>query len=146
MIGSPVPRRAFAAFLAAVAAFAGLLATGPAFAQTGEPDFRVYFEFGKTEVTPAAGEGLALFVGRLKTSDYSRVVLSGRADSDGSDAQNVAMSRRRAEAVAAHLEGLGVPRAKMALTWLGEGALARPTGDGVREPDNRVVEITIEWE
>ena len=50
---------------------------------------------------------------------------------------------RRAQAVAAELTKLGVPRAEMAIQAFGESHPLVPTADGVREPQNRRVEIIL---
>ena len=50
---------------------------------------------------------------------------------------------RRAQAVASELVRDGVPRDQIAITGHGEDALLVRTADGVREPQNRRVEIVI---
>ena len=49
--------------------------------------------------------------------------------------------RERAEAVAAYLAARGVPRAAMTIVSHGEARPLIATEDGVREPQNRRVEI-----
>ena len=50
---------------------------------------------------------------------------------------------RRANAVAAALERLGVPRSDMVVAGRGMNDLRVPTPPGVREPQNRRVEIVF---
>ena len=50
---------------------------------------------------------------------------------------------RRADAVAGELVRNGVPRDVIAIKGYGETQLLMPTGQGVREPQNRRVEIVI---
>src|SRR4030095_3750919 len=58
-------------------------------------------------------------------------------------AYNMALSLRRANAVKDALVKLGVPAAAITTVGRGEAGLLVQTGDGVREPQNRRVEITI---
>jgi outer membrane protein OmpA-like peptidoglycan-associated protein len=73
----------------------------------------------------------------------TRIEVSGHADRSGSDAYNQALSMRRAEAVAAELTRRGVPRTEMVIQAFGESRPLVPTADGVREPQNRRVEIIL---
>ena len=67
----------------------------------------------------------------------TRISLVGNADRAGSPAYNEELSRRRADAVRAELERLGVPGSVIMVTAEGENAPIVPTADGVREPRNR---------
>ena len=51
------------------------------------------------------------------------------------------LSRRRAESVAAELEKQGVSSSEIAIFAKGKKDLLVPTADGVREPQNRRVQI-----
>ena len=72
-----------------------------------------------------------------------RLELAGHADRSGPAALNVRSGRRRAEAVAAYLAARGVPGAAMTVVSHGEARPLIPTADGVREPQNRRVEISV---
>jgi outer membrane protein OmpA-like peptidoglycan-associated protein len=69
------------------------------------------------------------------------VLVEGHADRSGPESYNLALSQRRAEAVAAALRARGVPGDAMSLQAFGETRPRVPTADGVREPQNRRVEI-----
>ena len=69
-------------------------------------------------------------------------MLAGYADRSGSTQYNVALSGRRNEAVQAYLTGHGVPAAAISAQAFGEANPRIPTADGVRELQNRRVEIT----
>jgi outer membrane protein OmpA-like peptidoglycan-associated protein len=71
--------------------------------------------------------------------------LGGHADTSGPALYNFILSKRRAEAVVAWLRQRGV-RAEIRVTWWGEARPLVETGDDVREPQNRRVEITMDWE
>jgi outer membrane protein OmpA-like peptidoglycan-associated protein len=55
----------------------------------------------------------------------------------------MALSLRRANAVKDALVREGVPAAAITATGVGKAGLLVPTPDGVREPQNRRVEIVI---
>jgi outer membrane protein OmpA-like peptidoglycan-associated protein len=54
------------------------------------------------------------------------------------------LSRRRAESVAAQMEKDGVPSSEIAIYAKGKHDLLVPTADGVKEPQNRRVQIVFD--
>ncbi|WP_347230272.1 OmpA family protein [Erythrobacter sp. SG61-1L] len=70
------------------------------------------------------------------------IMLAGYADRSGSDAYNVGLSERRNQAVRSYLVGHGIPGGAISTHAFGEGNPRVPTADGVRELQNRRVEIT----
>jgi outer membrane protein OmpA-like peptidoglycan-associated protein len=70
-------------------------------------------------------------------------VIEGHADRSGPAPHNLALSRRRAEAVRAYLVGRGLPSRAIAITYFGEGRPAVQTPDGAEESNNRRVVVTI---
>ena len=73
-----------------------------------------------------------------------RVGVTGHADKSGSDAYNMALSLRRANNVKDELVRDGVPAASIVVVGRGESQPLVPTADGVREPQNRRVEIVLQ--
>ncbi len=69
--------------------------------------------------------------------------MNGYTDTSGTARYNEGLSMRRAQAVAAELVKDGVPQAALVIKGFGETHLLVPTGQGVREPQNRRVEIII---
>jgi len=69
--------------------------------------------------------------------------LAGHADRSGGDAYNMGLSERRAAAVRSYLTGKGVPMEVMSSEAFGESRPMVETADGVREPQNRRVEINF---
>ncbi|MEM9370539.1 MAG: OmpA family protein, partial [Pseudomonadota bacterium] len=67
----------------------------------------------------------------------------GHTDTVGSPQYNQGLSERRARRVGNALVERGIPASAMTLAGRGENELAVQTGDNVREPDNRRVEITL---
>jgi outer membrane protein OmpA-like peptidoglycan-associated protein len=70
-------------------------------------------------------------------------MLSGNADKSGSADYNVGLSQRRADAVRSYLSGRGVPDTAVSTEANGESRPLVETADGVREPQNRNVQITF---
>ncbi len=73
-----------------------------------------------------------------------RITTTGHADTSGTPAYNLALSERRANAVKAELVKLGFREAEIVVMFRGEAEPLVATGDGVREPQNRRVEIVME--
>jgi len=67
----------------------------------------------------------------------------GHTDTAGFAIYNDVLSRRRAEAVSAALVSMGIPQQLIKLDSLGERRPLVDTGDGVRNDQNRRVEVRI---
>jgi OOP family OmpA-OmpF porin len=104
--------------------------------------FNVYFDFDKSNITPEAQRIIDLVASQVK-ADQGTVVLVGKADLSGTDSYNLALSKRRADAVHSALAAAGVPRNRVEERYVGMREPPVPTAPGVREPRNRVVEITF---
>lgn len=103
----------------------------------------IFFDWD-SDVPPVDAGQTAAFVARnAGPCGWSSFGATGHADRSGSDAYNVELSRRRAEAVASLLASAGIPRASITTDARGEEQPRVPTADGVREPQNRRVEITV---
>jgi OmpA-OmpF porin, OOP family len=70
-------------------------------------------------------------------------VIAGHADRSGPEAYNQALSERRAQSVAQALGQRGIPTSTMRVQGHGEADPRVRTADGVREPQNRRVEIVF---
>lgn len=73
----------------------------------------------------------------------TRIAVQGNADRSGTPAYNQGLSLRRARAVAAELVRRGVPQAEIAIQGFGDTRPLVPTRAGVREPQNRRVDIIL---
>ena len=104
--------------------------------------YNVYFDWDKSVLTPAAHKIVDQVADQVK-SDNSRVAITGKADLSGTDAYNMALSHRRADAVREALQADGVPASRIDERWVGMREPPVPTAAGVREPRNRVVEISF---
>jgi outer membrane protein OmpA-like peptidoglycan-associated protein len=69
-------------------------------------------------------------------------MLAGHADRSGSTQYNVGLSERRNTSVTGYLTGKGIPATRINSQAFGESQNRVPTADGVRELQNRRVEIT----
>ncbi|WP_337997600.1 OmpA family protein [Oleispirillum naphthae] len=129
---------------------AAVAAATPAPAKTAAPapapvvqNFMVFFDFDKAVLTPEAQTILNKAAVAFKNGKKPRIDLTGHADRAGTEAYNMKLSKRRADAVRAALVRLGVPAAEIAVAAKGESAPLVATPDGVREPQNRRVEIVL---
>jgi OmpA-OmpF porin, OOP family len=105
--------------------------------------FIVFFDWDKDEITPAAAQILDNAAAAYQQTGSASITLAGHADRSGSDAYNVGLSQRRANNVRGYLAGRGVPDGSMTTEAFGESRPLVDTADGVREPQNRRVEITF---
>ncbi|MGE4014286.1 MAG: OmpA family protein [Alphaproteobacteria bacterium] len=103
--------------------------------------YLVFFDFDRSNLSPVASRVIEKVVADAAKANPSRIVVSGNADRSGSDAYNLALSKRRADTVAGALTRGGVARGKLQVEWFGESRPRVRTADGVREPENRNVEI-----
>ncbi|MEM7190441.1 MAG: OmpA family protein, partial [Pseudomonadota bacterium] len=110
---------------------------------TSAANFIVYFGFNRTNLTDRARATLDEVVGAVQSMGATALSLVGHADTVGSAGYNQGLSERRARRVANALVDRGIPAGAMTLAGRGEQDLARQTGDNVREPLNRRVEITL---
>jgi outer membrane protein OmpA-like peptidoglycan-associated protein len=69
-------------------------------------------------------------------------MLAGHTDTSGSAAYNMGLAERRNDSVRDYLTSRGVPGSEITSEAFGENQLRVPTADGVRELQNRRVEIT----
>ena len=105
--------------------------------------FLVFFDWDKATITP---EGMAILqqaAAAWRSGAPVTIQVTGYADRSGSPGYNQRLSERRANNVAGAMVGLGVPRQAMAVSGRGENDNRVPTADGVREPQNRRVEIVF---
>ena len=73
----------------------------------------------------------------------TRIEVAGHADRSGTPQYNQRLSQRRADVVASELVNQGVAKEEIVVTAFGETKPLVPTADGVREPQNRRVEIVL---
>lgn len=124
-----------------IAAAVCVIAASPAVAQSGMTAM-IYFERGRDQVTLAGRETLDALVAQMGKSNEP-ILLSGHTSRFGEADENVGLSQRRANAVRAYLLERGVPAARITTAAYGEARPARATADGVSEPLNERVEVSV---
>jgi len=113
-------------------------------AQVSQPtDYNVYFNFDKSRLTNKGQEIVDAAVAATQSSQTSRIAVLGKADLSGTDPYNMALSHRRADRVQAAMVAGGVPANRIDVTWDGDRNPPVPTAAGVRDAQNRVVEVAI---
>lgn len=106
--------------------------------------FMVFFDWGKPEIRGDDAATLDQAAAAWRANPAARVRLSGHTDRSGSAAVNLRAGYRRAEMVGFELAKRGIPRNAMHIASFGEQQPLVPTEDGVREVQNRRVEIAFE--
>jgi outer membrane protein OmpA-like peptidoglycan-associated protein len=108
-------------------------------------EFVVYFEWDRSNLNQAALETIDAAVNRARQCNVSGTIVVGHTDTSGSTAYNQGLSERRASVVRDALVARGMAAGSIQTQARGEGDLARPTRDGVREPLNRRTAVTISF-
>jgi outer membrane protein OmpA-like peptidoglycan-associated protein len=103
--------------------------------------YMVFFDFNKSDLTPQAVTIVDQAAKNAAPMKVTQLTVTGHTDTVGSDAYNMRLSRRRAESVAAQLEKDGIPSSEIQIVAKGKRDLLVPTADGVKEPQNRRVQI-----
>jgi OmpA-OmpF porin, OOP family len=105
--------------------------------------YLVFFAWDQADLTPVTMAVLDQVAADYASGRPTRVTLSGHADRSGTEAYNDALSEQRAQNVARALAARGVPERALDVQWFGERQPRIPSEDGVREPQNRRVEIVF---
>jgi Cu-Zn family superoxide dismutase len=103
----------------------------------------LFFDWGKPDIRSDDQAVLDQAAAAWRANPNLRLQLSGHTDRSGSAVYNLRASRRRVEMVKAELVKRGVPANVIATIGYGEERPLVPTEDGVREVQNRRVEILI---
>jgi outer membrane protein OmpA-like peptidoglycan-associated protein len=121
------------------------VAARPQPAPPGVPlNYLVFFDFNKSDLSPDAQKIIKSASDNAAKSGPTKLTVTGHTDTVGSDAYNLRLSRRRAVSVQRELVRDGVPAGEIAIFAKGKKELLVPTADGVREPQNRRVQIVFE--
>lgn len=116
-------------------------------AQPPTPEhFMLYFLTGGTRLTMESEMKFTDILARWRArpqSAVSEVVVIGHTDTVGSDESNTALAMQRARSIAERLRDAGIRVGALTLESHGEKNPLIPTKDGVAEPRNRRVQVTI---
>ncbi len=105
--------------------------------------FLVFFDWDRADLTARARQIVAQAAQTSTQTRTTRLEVNGYTDLSGTAAYNKRLSIRRAESVESELVKDGVSRAEISIHGFGEADPLVPTGPGVREPQNRRVEIVL---
>lgn len=103
----------------------------------------ILFGSGSAALNPKARDLLKAMASVLQRYASTQINVGGYTDTAGGAALNLRLSEQRAKAVADVLMDEGVTPARITTKGFGEAFPRVPTGDGVNEPRNRRVEITL---
>jgi outer membrane protein OmpA-like peptidoglycan-associated protein len=103
----------------------------------------ILFDVDKDDLRPAAKSNLTELAETLNKYEDTDILVQGHTDATGSDQHNLALSDRRADAVAGYLKRQGVKGGRIDEEGLGETApVADNTSESGRQA-NRRVEVAI---
>jgi outer membrane protein OmpA-like peptidoglycan-associated protein len=103
----------------------------------------VFFDWDSDAVPADARQTIQFVSQNAAPCGWRNFTVVGHADKSGSDDYNLGLSRRRADAVAQLMTSMGIGQGQITTDAKGESQPRVPTADGVREPQNRRVEITV---
>ncbi len=107
--------------------------------------YTVYFPLNSLRLNAAAQSVITTAAQYAKSAPAPRLTVTGHADTSGSAAYNMALSRKRANVVAGGLKNEGIPSSAITVHWKGEKDLAVPTRDGVANAKNRRTTIDVSF-
>ncbi|MBX2830480.1 MAG: OmpA family protein [Rhodospirillales bacterium] len=105
--------------------------------------FTIFFDFDSVAITPVS-ERVLDAAAEQWASSMGNIAIVGHADASGTAEYNLKLSERRAQAALGQLTNRGIKGDMIDSDAVGEGDLLIPTPDGVREPRNRRVTISVD--
>jgi outer membrane protein OmpA-like peptidoglycan-associated protein len=105
--------------------------------------FTLNFRFESDELTPESKALVGPILAAVRNRPVPEVAVIGHTDTTGTPEGNFTLGLKRAQMVRGLLVAEGLTPTLVVATSHGEGDLLVPTADGVLEPRNRRVEITI---
>lgn len=120
-----------------------VLSAALAAAPRPQRSYLVYFMEGSSDLTSESEASLQEAVADALSTEAVRVTVFGHTDRQGAASVNVRLARARAEAIRTLIVAAGVVADAIDTDSFGESFPLVPTADGVPEPRNRRVEITV---
>jgi outer membrane protein OmpA-like peptidoglycan-associated protein len=105
--------------------------------------YLVFFDWDRADLTERARQIVAEAATASTHVATTKIEVNGYTDLSGTAAYNLKLSVRRAKSVEAELIKDGVAASEIAIHGYGESDPLVPTAKGVREPQNRRVEIIL---
>jgi outer membrane protein OmpA-like peptidoglycan-associated protein len=112
-------------------------------AQVPARSYLVFFDWDQATLTDRARQIIKDAADNSTRVQFTRIEVNGYTDTSGTQQYNQTLSVRRARAVQGELIRDGVAEQVITIQGFGDTNLLIPTGVGVREPQNRRVEIII---
>ncbi|GAB3445112.1 OmpA family protein [Insolitispirillum peregrinum] len=106
--------------------------------------FLLYFKSGTSELTDESRAEFPRIVAEVTNRPHARLIVVGHADTLGSDQINQTISRERAEEVMKMLTAAGAKPEGVEVASHGKRNPLVKTADGVSEPRNRRVSVTVQ--
>lgn len=106
--------------------------------------YLVFFDWDQSALTPEALRIVRAAAANARKGGVSLIHATGHADRSGPDSYNMGLSKRRAQSVLAELVRQGISESQVEVFAKGEREPLVATADGVREPQNRRVEIVFQ--
>jgi len=102
-----------------------------------------YFLNDSTELTAESKSHIPEVLSLINKREFYEISIIGHTDTTGSDEYNMRVSSARAESVRETLLSGGLRSDRIELRYHGKRDPIIPTGDNVREPRNRRVEVIV---
>ena len=102
-----------------------------------------YFLNDSTELTAESKSHIPEVLSLVNKREFYEISIIGHTDTTGSDEYNMRLSSARAESVRETLLSGGIRSDRIELRYHGKRDPIIPTGDNVREPRNRRVEVIV---
>lgn len=103
--------------------------------------YGIYFDTARAELKPESQDTLAQVLALLEAQPALRLAIAGHTDAQGGDADNQALSERRAAAVRDWLSARGIDAARLAAEGHGESRPVADNGSAEGRALNRRVEL-----
>jgi len=106
--------------------------------------FLVFFDWDKSDLNASAQPTIDEIARTIQQGRPATIRLAGHADKSGPDPYNMSLSERRAQNVLNALSQKGIRKDQVRVEYFGESRPLVPTADGVREAQNRRVEVNFQ--
>jgi iron complex outermembrane receptor protein len=106
--------------------------------------FLVFFDWDRADLSERARQIVATAAAASRSVQTTKINVNGYTDLSGTVPYNQRLSVRRAQSVQAELVRDGVASNEISIHGYGESSPLIPTAPGVREPQNRRVEIILD--
>ena len=103
----------------------------------------VYFDFNQSAITSNSKLALDKLVKIFNEYPETNILVEGHTDDKGTDAYNLTLSQKRAEAVGNYLKNNGIAASRLSIKWYGESQPKVDNTSDASRSENRRVEFGI---